>query len=47
MSQYVLDALKSRFGTSILETHSDFGDDTAIVEPGQWKAMEPAAAGIC
>lgn len=39
MSQYVLDALKSRFGTSILETHSDFGDDTAIVEPGQWKAV--------
>ncbi len=39
MSQYVLDALRSRFGTSILETHSDFGDDTAVVEPSQWKAI--------
>jgi NADH-quinone oxidoreductase subunit C len=39
VSQYVLDTLKSRFGTSILETHSDFGDDTAIVEPSQWKAV--------
>jgi NADH-quinone oxidoreductase subunit C len=35
----VLDKLKARFGTSILETHSDFGDDTAIVEPSQWKAV--------
>jgi NADH-quinone oxidoreductase subunit C len=39
VSQHVLDTLKSRFGTSILETHSDFGDDTAIVEPSQWKAV--------
>ncbi|MGD0675352.1 MAG: NADH-quinone oxidoreductase subunit C [Polyangiaceae bacterium] len=39
MSQHVLDKLKARFGTSILETHSDFGDDTAIVEPSQWKAV--------
>lgn len=39
MSQYVLDKLKTRFGTSILETHSDFGDDTAVVEPSQWKAV--------
>jgi NADH-quinone oxidoreductase subunit C len=39
VSQYVLDALRSRFGTSILETHSDFGDDTAVVEPSQWKAI--------
>jgi NADH-quinone oxidoreductase subunit C len=39
VSQYVLDKLKARFGTSILETHSDFGDDTAIVEPSQWKAV--------
>jgi NADH-quinone oxidoreductase subunit C len=39
VSQYVLDRLKARFGTSILETHSDFGDDTAIVEPAQWRAI--------
>ena len=39
MSQLVLDALKARFGTAILETHSDFGDDTAVVEPSRWKAI--------
>ena len=39
MSQQVLDKLKSRFGAAILETHSNFGDDTAVVEPGQWKAV--------
>jgi NADH-quinone oxidoreductase subunit C len=39
VSQLVLDKLKARFGTSILETHSDFGDDTAVVEPSQWKAV--------
>jgi NADH-quinone oxidoreductase subunit C len=39
VSQLALDKLKARFGTSILETHSDFGDDTAVVEPSQWKAV--------
>ena len=39
MSQHVLDKLKGRFGTSILETHSDFGDDTAVIEPSQWRAV--------
>ncbi len=39
MSQYVLDKLRERFGAAILETHSDFGDDTAVVEPGQWKPV--------
>ena len=39
MSQQVLDKLKARFGAAILETHSNFGDDTAVVEPGQWKAV--------
>lgn len=39
MSHYVLDRLKERFGTAILETHSNFGDDTATVEPSQWKAV--------
>lgn len=39
MSQLVLDKLKQKFGAAILETHSDFGDDTALVEPGQWKAV--------
>jgi NADH-quinone oxidoreductase subunit C len=37
VSQAVLDRLKERFGTVILETHADFGDETAVVEPSQWK----------
>ena len=39
MSQLVLDKLKARFGAAILETHSDFGDDTAVVDAAQWKAI--------
>jgi NADH-quinone oxidoreductase subunit C len=39
VSQFVLDRLKERFGTAILETHSNFGDDTATIEPTQWKAV--------
>jgi NADH-quinone oxidoreductase subunit C len=31
--------LKERFGAAILETHSQVGDDTAVVEPSQWKAV--------
>ena len=29
MSELALDKLKARFGAAILETHSDYGDDTA------------------
>ncbi|HEX8790182.1 MAG TPA: NADH-quinone oxidoreductase subunit C, partial [Polyangiaceae bacterium] len=39
MSQAVLEKLKARFGAAILETHSDFGDDTALVEAAEWKAI--------
>jgi NADH-quinone oxidoreductase subunit C len=39
VSQAVLDKLKARFGTAIRETHSDFGDDTAVVDPAQWRAV--------
>lgn len=38
MSQVALDKLKARFGAAVLETHSLFGDDTAVVEPGVWRA---------
>lgn len=31
----VLEKLSSRFGAAILATHSDFGDDTAIVDRGK------------
>lgn len=39
MSQAVLDKLKERFGTAILETHAFFGDETAVIEPSQWKSV--------
>ena len=39
MSQAVLDKLKARFGAAILETHADFGDETAVVDPAQWRAI--------
>ncbi|HEY5145575.1 MAG TPA: NADH-quinone oxidoreductase subunit C [Polyangiaceae bacterium] len=39
MSQIALDKLRERFGASILETHSAFGDDTAVVDPAAWKAV--------
>jgi NADH-quinone oxidoreductase subunit C len=39
VSQLVLEKLRERFGSAILETHSNFGDDTAVVEPKAWKAI--------
>jgi NADH-quinone oxidoreductase subunit C len=39
LSRLVLEKLKQRFGAAILETHSDFGDDTAVVDPASWKAV--------
>ncbi len=39
MSKLVLDRLKEHFGSAIVETHSDFGDDTAVVDPKAWKAV--------
>jgi NADH-quinone oxidoreductase subunit C len=39
VSQIVLDKLRERFGTAILETHSNFGDDTAIVDSSLWKSI--------
>ena len=39
MSERVLEAIKHKFGDSVLSTHSQFGDDTAIVAPKAWKAV--------
>ncbi len=39
MSQRVLHALKEKFGAAILETHSQFGDDTAVVDPERWRQV--------
>ncbi len=37
MSKKVLELLKAQFGDKILETSSQFGDDTAVVEPSAWR----------
>lgn len=39
MSKRVLDLLKEKFGAAILETHAQFGDDTAVIEPASWRAV--------
>jgi NADH-quinone oxidoreductase subunit C len=39
MSERVLTVLKEKFGDSIVETHSQFGDDTAVVAPALWKEV--------
>ena len=39
MSKKVLELLKQKFGDAILETHSQFGDDTAVVDPASWLAI--------
>jgi NADH-quinone oxidoreductase subunit C len=39
VSQVVLEKLKERFGTAVLETHASFGDETAVIEPSQWKSV--------
>lgn len=39
MSVRVLNAIQERFGADVLETHSNWGDDTAIVKPEIWKAV--------
>jgi NADH-quinone oxidoreductase subunit C len=39
VSKLVLDKLKERFGAAILETHSDFGDDTALVDAARWSEV--------
>ena len=38
MSKKVLDLLKEKFGAAILETHAQFGDDTAVIAPESWRA---------
>lgn len=38
MSKLALDKLKAKFGDAVLETHSELGDDTAVVTPEIWRA---------
>jgi NADH-quinone oxidoreductase subunit C len=37
MSQRVLDRLHKKLGDALVESHSQFGDDTAVVEASRWK----------
>ena len=37
MSKKVLELLQAKFGSDILETHSQFGDDTAVVALSRWR----------
>jgi len=39
VSKKLLDFLQEKFGAAILETHSEHGDETAIVEPASWRAI--------
>ena len=39
MSERVLEVLKKRFAGAVVETHSQFGDDTAVIDPKHWKAV--------
>ncbi len=39
MSERVLEVLKGKFGAAILETHSQWGDDTAVIATTSWKTV--------
>jgi NADH-quinone oxidoreductase subunit C len=39
MSQLVLTRLREKFGDAVLETHSQFGDDTAVVRRERWREI--------
>jgi NADH-quinone oxidoreductase subunit C len=39
MSKAVLEKLRVKFGDAITDSHSDHGDDTAVVRPEAWKAV--------
>jgi NADH-quinone oxidoreductase subunit C len=39
MSKAVLEKLQAKFGDAVVETHSELGDDTAVVRPDKWKAI--------
>ncbi|MDX2054315.1 MAG: NADH-quinone oxidoreductase subunit C [Polyangiaceae bacterium] len=39
MAQALIDLLKSQFPTAVLETHSQHGDETVVLDVRQWKAV--------
>jgi NADH-quinone oxidoreductase subunit C len=39
MAQALIALVKQRFPTAVLESHSQHGDDTVVLDPSQWKAV--------
>lgn len=39
MSKKILDLIRSAFPGTVLETHSQFGDDTAVIEAFMWREV--------
>lgn len=39
MSERVLSVLRGKFGEAVLETHSQHGDDTAVVDARRWREI--------
>jgi len=39
MSERVLDVVTKKFGDAVYSTHSQFGDDTLILDPKHWRAV--------
>lgn len=39
MAKALVELLTSQFGTGVLETHSQCGDETVVVEPAIWKSV--------
>ena len=39
MSKALVSAIKTQFPQSVLETHSQYGDDTVVVDSKAWKAV--------
>ncbi|HEX2878206.1 MAG TPA: NADH-quinone oxidoreductase subunit C [Polyangiaceae bacterium] len=39
MSKALLELVRSQFGSAVLETHNQHGDETAILEPNSWHAV--------
>jgi NADH-quinone oxidoreductase subunit C len=37
MSKKVLDLLEAKLGSALIERHSQFGDDTAVIDPARWR----------
>lgn len=39
MAQLVVDAVREQFGTAVVETHAQHGDETMVVDAAKWKEV--------